>query len=674
METPLMAHAKSGKKHKKTKKSQRSAPSGSLTARGKSSPGIPRDVLLAILLIVALAVIVRVAYMAEVHDHPLMTTTTGDPKVYDNRALEIERGQWLGDEVFFHSSPVYPYILGVTYKLFGHSYPAVWVIQSLFGIGSCLLIFSIAMKLFGKREGLVAGVIAALYAPFVFFDFEILMITYVLFFTLLALRLLIAYRDNPSAWLALASGAATGVSALGKPNILLFVPAALFWMWWVFRGTERAKRAWQGVVLLVAGTAVVVLPMTISNYAISGDFVLTSSNGGINFWIGNNEQADGTFLVPADMRADLYGGSKLAAEQALGHSLSPSEVSSYWFDKGLEFVKAHPGRDLKLLGRKLLLFWNAYEIPNHYDLNYFRTVSKTLRFDPFVFGWVIPFGFLGIYASRKSWRKHLLLYLFAGAYLVSLLPFFVTSRYRLPVVPVMIIFCASGVLWLWERVRARQWAGTFIPMALLVVALVVVNLPLVDFSFGPQYAIIGAIYRDAGDYGKAVEHYRLATEASPDFDLAYNSLGSSLSRLGRNAEAERALLKALEINPGLASAHSNLGLLYLHVGRIDEARRRLTTATREDPTLKPAWENLARLGIMTQDAALAASALEHVLGLDPGDAYAHWNLAIVYGGDPERREDCIRHARQAAALEPSLRAEVAEVIDALTAPDGSPRQ
>jgi len=144
-------------------------------------------------------------------------------------------------------------------------------------------------------------------------------------------------------------------------------------------------------------------------------------------------------------------------------------------------------------------------------------------------------------------------------------------------------------------------------------------------------------------------------------------LGSSLSRMGRDAEAERALLRALEINPGLASAQSNLGLLYLQRGRMDEARRRLTVATRDDPTLKPAWENLARLGIMTQDVTLAASALEQVLRLDPGDAYAHWNLAILYGSDPARREDCIRHARQAAALEPSLRAEAAEVISALTA-------
>lgn len=661
-----MAHGKSGKK-KRTKRDRSGRPSssGPGAQRGGKGAGIPRDVLVAVLIIVALAVVVRVAYMAEVSDHPLMTTTTGDPEVYDQRALEISRGQWLGDDVFFHSSPVYPYMLGIIYKLFGHGYTAVRVIQSLFGIGSCLLIFSIARRLFARREAVVAGVIAALYAPFVFFDLEILMITYVLFFTLLAIRLLIAYVDRPNAWLVLAAGAATGVSALGKPNVLLFVPAAVFWLWWALRRTEWSKRALRAAALLVLGTVVVVLPMTIINYAIAGDFVLTSSNGGINFWIGNNEQADGTFLVPADMRADLYGGSKVAAEQALGHELAPSEVSDYWFGKGMEFVRAHPGQSVKLLGRKLLLFWNAYEIPNHYDLNYFRTVSKTLRFDPFVFSWVIPFGFLGIYASRRNWRKYLLLYLFAGTYLVSLMPFFVTSRYRLPVVPVMIIFCAAGVLWLWERFRQREWNGAAIPVVLLVATLVIVNLPLVDFSFGPQYAVIGSIYRDAGDYARAAEYYGLATEASPDFDLAYNSLGSSLSRLGRDAEAERALLKALQINPGLASAQSNLGLLYLQRGRMDDARRRLTAATQTDPSLKAAWDNLARLGIMTKDIGLAVSSLQHVLRLAPNDAYAHWNLAILFGADPARREDCIRHAQRAATLDPSLRAEAAEMLDAL---------
>jgi superkiller protein 3 len=228
------------------------------------------------------------------------------------------------------------------------------------------------------------------------------------------------------------------------------------------------------------------------------------------------------------------------------------------------------------------------------------------------------------------------------------------------------VFCARGLWWLWEKFSARDRSGWLLPGALLIVALVVVNLPLVDFSFGPQYATLAGVYRDRGDFRNAAHYYQLATEESPEFDLAFNSLGSSLSRLGRTAEAERALLRALQINPRLASAQSNLGLLYLQTGRMPEARRLLLSATREDPSLKPAWDNLARLGIMMQDGELAVAALEEVLRLDPGDAYAHWNLAILYGGDPERAADCIAHARAAASLEPSFRAEAQEIISALT--------
>jgi tetratricopeptide (TPR) repeat protein len=644
---------------------------GKKSARAGRRRGVPREVLLSVLLIVALATLVRVAYVAEVHNHPLMTTTTGDPKAYDERGLEIAGGKWLGDEVYFHSSPIYPYILGLIFRLFGHRYAAVWFVQSLFGIGSCLLIFSIAGQLLGRPAGVVAGVIAALYVPFVFFDFEILMISIVIFFALLAIRMMMAFRAAPALWRALAAGGALGVSALGKPNVLLFVPFALLWLWWSFRGADcgRAadapRRVWVGMALLLAGMIVVIAPMTISNYIVGGDFVLTSSNGGINFWIGNNDQADGTFLVQSDMRADLFEGSKGAAERALGHPLRPSEVSSYWFGQGFRFIREHPRRAAWLLGRKFLLFWNAYEIPNHYDINFFRTVSGTLRFDPFVFAWVIPLGFVGIYASRRSWRRLLLLYMFGGAYLLSLMPFFITSRYRLPVVPVMIMFSAYGATWLWDRLRSRERRGWLVPLAVLVVALVVVNLPLADFTFGPQYAIIGGIYRDAGDYAKAVEYYRLAVKASPEFDLAYNSLGSSLSRLGRDAEAEEVLLKALRINPRLASAESNLGLLYLRQGRVDDAKQHLLAATRLDPDLKPAWENLARLGIMTQDPGMAEAALKQMLRLDPGDAYAHWNLAIIYGSDPSRRDECIAQVREAAALDPALRAEADEVLRSL---------
>ncbi len=653
------------KKHEKRSASTGGDRSASRGVPQDGSRSVRRDVLRVILLIALIALAVRVAYIVEVNAHPLMTTTTGDPQVYDLRALEIAGGQWAADDVFFHSSPVYPYILGVIYAIFGHSYTAVRIIQSLFGVGSCLLLWSMARTLFGPKQGLIAGVIAALYAPFIFFDAEILMITYVIFFGLLSLWLLLRYQDHGKLWLALAAGAAIGVSALGKPNMLLFVPAAALWIWWVFRGSARAAETVRAASLVVIGVVLLIAPMTIMNTVIADDFVLTSSNGGINFWIGNNRGADGTFLVAQNMRTDLYAQSKMAAEVAVGRELKPSEVSSYWFGEGMKFVTSQPGAELKLLGRKLLLFWNAYEIPNHYDINYFRQVSKILGLNPFIFGWIVPFGFLGMYVSRRHWRKYAVLYAFGLTYLLSLMPFFVTSRYRLPVVPVMIVFCAHALWWIWERIRSREKSGWIVPIIVLVVALVVVNLPLVDFSLGPQYAIIGQVYRDAGDYEEAARYYRLAIEESPEFDLAHNSLGSALSRLGRHYEAERALLKALSINPLLASAHSNLGLVYMQTDRAEQAKESLLRATQEDPNLKPAWDNLARLGIMTGDSFTAVSALEQSLRLDPQDAFAHWNLAIFLAARPELRDAAIHHARTAAALEPSIRPDADALIRSL---------
>jgi len=637
----------------------------SRSASREAGRGVSRDVLRVILLIALIALAVRVAYIVEVRANPLMTTTTGDPQVYDLRALEIAGGQWAPNDVFFHSSPVYPYILGIIYAIFGQSYGAVRIIQSLFGVGSCLLLFAIARGLFGPKQGLIAGVIAALYAPFIFFDAEILMITYVIFFGLLSVWLLLRYQAQGRLRLALAAGAAIGVSALGKPNMLLFAPVAALWIWWALRGTDRAHEILRAASLLIVGTTLLIAPMTIMNAVVADDFVLTSSNGGINFWIGNNHSADGTFLVPQNMRTDLSAQSKMAAEVAVGHELKPSGVSSYWFGEGMKFVTSQPGAALKLLGRKLLLFWNAYEIPNHYDINYFRQTSKVLGLDPFVFAWIVPLGFLGMYVSRRSWRKYALLYAFGLAYLVSLMPFFVTSRYRLPVVPVMIVFCAHALWWIWERVRMRVKSGWAVPAVVLVVALVIVNLPLVDFSLGPQYAIIGQVYRDAGNYEEAARYYRLAIDESPEFDLAYNSLGSVLIRLGRQYEAERVLLKALEINPHLASAHSNLGLAYMQTDRTELAKESLLRATQEDPDLKPAWDNLARLGIMTKDPFMAVSALEQSLRLDPQDAYAHWNLAIFLAAKPDLRDAAIHHARVAETIEPSLRPDADALIRTL---------
>ncbi len=659
-----------------------------------------RRALLWMVVVAAVAAAARLAYIAEVHANPLQMVATADPRIYDLRALEILAGGWVPREVFFHSSPLYPYILAGIYAVFGHSYLAVRLIQSAFGVATCLVIFQLTRRLFGVREAAIAGFLSALYVAFIFFDSELLMITLVLFFSTSAVYLLV--REQRGAWSMLGAGLLTGLASLGKPNILLFVPVALVWFWWSGRSSQRpagapgaadqkrppAKGAGRGakpgsggastslaarMVLFAAGAAVVIAPFTISNYRVSGELVLTTSNGGINFFIGNNEDADGTFLVDQSMRTDLYGGSKRWAERELGRDLGPAEVSSYWLREGLDYAKSHPAHEMWLLGRKLLLFWNAYEIPNHYDINFFKTFSRVLRFDPFLFAWMIPFGFLGIYVSRRRWRELLPLYLFAGVYMVSLVPFFITSRYRLPVVPVMLVFAAVGVWWVVRRIVARDRHGWIGAAVVLTVSFVIVNLPLIDFTLGPSYAILGSVYRDMGEHEEAVEQYRLAIKDSPGYDMAYSNLASELGRLGRYKEAESALSEALKLNPLLVPAHSNLGVIYMETGRLDKARAEFERAVELDPDHSEAWEGLARLGMAAGDGPLIERALLELLRIDPQDGAAHWNLAVLYSSDPALREKSAMHARAAAALLPAVRPDAERLLEMLQSGEGGGR-
>jgi Flp pilus assembly protein TadD len=125
---------------------------------------------------------------------------------------------------------------------------------------------------------------------------------------------------------------------------------------------------------------------------------------------------------------------------------------------------------------------------------------------------------------------------------------------------------------------------------------------------------------------------------------------------------------AISLNPGLAIAYSNLGVVYVDTGRLDQARLAFMQATRLDDRLKAAWEGLARAAILAGDSDLGESALERTLLLDPNDAYAHWNLALLYARKPDSasRASSIAHARRAEALMPALRPDVEALLSQLS--------
>src|SRR5687768_14676221 len=137
----------------------------------------------------------------------------------------------------------------------------------------------------------------------------------------------------------------------------------------------------QWILLFFIGMLVVLLPVGLRNLAVGGEFKLTTSQFGGNFFIGNNPSADGTYnSVRNQIRAPQFEGSDALrlAENALRRPLTPGEVSDYWFEQSRNYIQSNPAQWLRLLGKKWLLFWNVREIEDSDDFYLYQKWSWLL--------------------------------------------------------------------------------------------------------------------------------------------------------------------------------------------------------------------------------------------------------------------------------------------------------
>ena len=130
-------------------------------------------------------------------------------------------------------------------------------------------------QLFGRRVAVAAGLLAAFYRPFLFYDALVLKVTLSVFLLTLALFWFVRAQalQRRREWLF--GGLALGLACLTRGNYLVLVPVLLFWLWIVDRGDR--SRLLPATGLLMLGLVLVILPVTLRNYAVGGDFVLIRS-------------------------------------------------------------------------------------------------------------------------------------------------------------------------------------------------------------------------------------------------------------------------------------------------------------------------------------------------------------------------------------------------------------
>src|SRR5439155_2553754 len=156
-------------------------------------------------------------------------------------------------------------------------------------------------------------------------------------------------------------------------------------------------------------------------------------------------------------------------------------------------------------------------------------------------------------------------------YALSLLPFFVCDRFRLPVVPILVMFAADGMATLYDTLRAHRIRQAALLVAGIVVLAGLVSLPLARFDLGRDHWMLAQAFFERGDPEKAIAEYRSVLAIHPDQAGAWTDLALVQLRLGRYTDAEQSLRQATRISPGLGAAHAALADIHRVRGAIQPA-------------------------------------------------------------------------------------------------------
>lgn len=664
-----------------------------LVAPDRRSPG-----LLPILAGVFLAaLLLRLVYIRQLLASGLWDFLRLDPLYYHDWALRIARGDLMGTGTF-EMTPLYAYTLGGLFALTGHSLMAARAAQALAGAATCAVVAWLGCRIFGRAEGIVAGLLLAAYGPSLFHEAQIMKTVLTVALSTASAAVLYASGGNRRGRLA-AGGALLGLTALAQENINVTLPLLLAWILWRARPASRRHRL-ACAVALIAGWACVVAPATMRNYAASGEFVLITSGGGEVFYTGNNEFASGKYRVPAFVRPDpFFEHQDFRAEAArrLGRpveSLSRAESDAFWWREGLRFIAQHPRRYLWLLWDKLATYFTAYERPDNYSLENFREFVTILRWPLVGFGLVAPLGLVGLALSARRWPDLLPIHAIMGAYLLSALLFFTQSRYRLPMVPLLGLFAAHAAVTLAAAIRMRDLRRlSWIVPALAALALFVNRDPGHERGFEAQNAgILGEMSLVAGRPDEAVDHFRRALDQLAGYggDTAGDQhlrvaaschYGIALARRdGAPVTAPDAIIHlraALDgPDPDLRrDAAIDLADLLSEQADWDGAAaawRRAIAERPDDFRLRlRLGEALHKAGHASESAAVVSQALEEIPGAGAMNlAAAHYGLALIHLRDIPDPGKAARHLRETLRLNPDhpraewIRSRLAEMGDA----------
>jgi 4-amino-4-deoxy-L-arabinose transferase-like glycosyltransferase len=539
---------------------------------------LTRDWLVA-LLILAAALTTRLSYYGEYSRVQEFSYPTVDALYHHQAAALIADGVLTSAEPFFRA-PLYNYFLGGIYAVFGQSIPTARLLQLLLGALTPFLVFLLARQMLERWTAILAAALTLLCWDIVYFQGELLLESLLMLLLLAAWLSAAGYLKRRSLILAALTGTAIGLAVITRLNAVVIFPVTLYLFLSKGEGNAGSRSPRAGIIILAVTFALPVALVLSHNLTRAEPALTIATQGGINFYIGNNRSADGVSAVmPGKLGYDWqFEDVEYLAEQHTRRDLSPAQVSSYYYQEGFSEITADPLAWMSLAVKKAYLFFGAKPLSNNRNLTAFRERFTVLKLLPVSMWLLAPLGIVGAVVCWPRDRLMRGLAVFQVLYFATFLFFFVNSRFRLPLLPFLAI--SSGCL----VAYARHWLTDHSRRPLIIATMAVLGL-LILFSAN--------LYR---------------VEAGNDAQAQY-AQGNLLLKKGANREAIESYRTALSSDYDLARVRLNLGVAFLRLGEVDSARKYFNLENSAQAGSPEALNNLAYLARREGDLQSAVEAL-----------------------------------------------------------------
>ena len=387
----------------------------------------------------AAALVVRAAYLVLEPRCAL----TGDEPSWIELGRQLARpavafSPLRSDLVFY--PPVYPYFVGALFRLFGSMAAVLWV-QVVLGALRVPVVGRAAARAFGPRASVLAAAFTAVYPELVWYPAHFWSETVFLLLLWAAIERALA-ADAAASWrTAAAAGALFGLATLTRELSLYLVPLVLLWMVrpWAVGATSVGTRIvlsrnrLVGAGALLLATVLTIAPWTIRNAIVFRAFIPVSTMGGLNLWQGNTPL---THLQIYDVLAGIDGA---VAQDRYCRRLAWETIAA-----------RQPAWVFEKLAEQMPEFWKAgSEVLDHLVGRDACGPLAPARLVAIELVLVLPYlallalALLGVARLRFTPPAVLLLVL-AAAYNAAHVAAYATTRFRLPVLPV--VFMLAGAL------------------------------------------------------------------------------------------------------------------------------------------------------------------------------------------------------------------------------------